>query len=286
MGAIGLPVVALRREEQNRTGGVGRQTVEWTDILRCPETGNRLQFDEPAALLRVEHSDETYTLIDGIIDFCPQAHDRVAASYDRAAPRYDSYMTAATIPMKIKGRIIWGFASDRDPVGRALALLPDHFDGVLLDVPVGTGVFTASLYRRYPWATILGVDVALTCCKAQAVSGRRLTISTFSKPMRPTCPFETPPWTWWSRSAAGMPLPINSVPPRRSAFCGGAADRLRLIRGAPPTLRWFVRRFGVRSGFFTRRSSPARYGPAVRRLHVMQQGGDKSFAWLEAVKEA
>ena len=52
---------------------------------------------------------------------------------------------------------------------KVLSLLPDRFDGVLLDVPVGTGVFTAPFYRRYPEATIIGVDCSMNMLRqAQA----------------------------------------------------------------------------------------------------------------------
>ena len=143
--------------------------MEWTDILRCPKTGQPLHFDEAASVLRGENPDVTYPVIDGIVDFCPHAQDRIAASYDKVAARYDPGITASTLRAKILGWIIWGRASDRDPMEKVLSLLPDRFDGVLLDVPVGTGVFTAPLYRRYPEATIIGVDCSMNMLrKAQA----------------------------------------------------------------------------------------------------------------------
>ena len=42
--------------------------MDLQDILSCPRTGHRLRFDEAAALVRVEHSDLTYPIIEGIID--------------------------------------------------------------------------------------------------------------------------------------------------------------------------------------------------------------------------
>jgi len=59
--------------------------VELTDLLRCPETGEPLHFDEAASVLRAKASDVTYPMIDGIVDFCPQGQDRIAASYDKVA---------------------------------------------------------------------------------------------------------------------------------------------------------------------------------------------------------
>jgi hypothetical protein len=143
--------------------------MDLTDILRCPKTGQSLHFDEAASILRGEDSRVTYPVIGGIVDFCPHAHDRIWASYDKIAARYDPCITASTLRAKILGRIIWGRPSDRDPMEEVLSLLPDRFDGVLLDVPVGTGVFTAPLYRRYPEATIIGVDCSMNMLRqAQA----------------------------------------------------------------------------------------------------------------------
>jgi uncharacterized protein YbaR (Trm112 family) len=77
--------------------------VELTDLLRCPKTGQPLHFDEAALILRGENPEVTYPVIDGIVDFCPQTHDRVSDSYDKAAARYDPCITASTIRAKIVG---------------------------------------------------------------------------------------------------------------------------------------------------------------------------------------
>jgi SAM-dependent methyltransferase len=291
MSGIGLPAVAVRREEQNRTGGVGRQAVGLTEILQCPQTGNGLHFDEPASMLRVEHSGVTYPLTEGIIDFCPQAHDRVSASYDRAAPRYDSYMTASTFPMRVLGRIIWGFPSDRDPVGQVLALLPDRFDGVLLDVPVGTGVFTASLYRRYPSATILGVDVSMNMLRRARTRFQEQGVNHIHllKADAAHLPIQD--------GAVDLVVSLNgwhafgdkqraTAEIRRVLRPGGRLIACGYIQGARRLSDWFVRRFGVRNGFFT---PPFFTGADMARqfagFTVMRQGSDRSIAWFEAVKE-
>ncbi len=155
--------------------------MEWTDLLRCPKTGQTLHFDEAASVLCGEAPGVTYPMIDGIVDFCPDAQDKVSASYDRIAGRYDPHITASSLRTKALGWIIWGRASDLDPMEEVLSLLPSRFDGVLLDVPVGTGVLTARLYRRYPDATIIGVDGSMNmlrraqgCLREQGVNNVRL----------------------------------------------------------------------------------------------------------------
>lgn len=44
---------------------------------------------------------------------------------------------------------------------KPLSAIPEDFDGVLLDVPVGTGCYTAATYTRLTKATIIAVDCSL-----------------------------------------------------------------------------------------------------------------------------
>ncbi|MEN6428466.1 MAG: Trm112 family protein [Phycisphaerales bacterium] len=67
--------------------------MEWTDILRCPRTGAKLRLDEAASVLCAENSDTTYPIVDGIVDFCPETNDRIAAAYDKATRRWSTPWT-------------------------------------------------------------------------------------------------------------------------------------------------------------------------------------------------
>jgi SAM-dependent methyltransferase len=265
--------------------------VEWTEILRCPKTGGKLRPDVDASIVRVEHSDVTWPVVDGVIDFCPESHDRIAAAYDMKASRYDSYMTSSTIPMKIVGRIVWGFAGGRDPVDDALVLLPERFDGVLLDVPVGTGVFTAPIYRRYPSATILGVDISMNmlrkaraCSQEQGVTNIHLL----------------------KADAAHLPVGSGTIDMlicmngwhvfadklrtiaelRRVVRKGGTLIACGYVEGARRLSDWCVRRFGARRGFFTPPFFTAQdMARQFEGFTITRRGSDKSFAWFEAVKD-
>ena len=131
------------------------------DILRCPKTGNNLRFDESDSVVYVEHSDVTYPIIDGIIDFCPQSQDTISASYDASASYYDRYMTSVNLFTKIYSEIVWKIPNDFEVIDKVLSYIPPRFDGVLLDVPVGTGIFTSSLYAGFPDATIIAADYSM-----------------------------------------------------------------------------------------------------------------------------
>jgi SAM-dependent methyltransferase len=262
--------------------------VEWTDILRCPKTGQALHFDEPASVLRGEASNVTYPVRDGIADFCPQVQDRVSASYDKVAARYAP--TAATLPTKVLGWIIWGRASDCEPMEQVLSLLPDSFHGVLLDVPVGTGVFTAPLYRHYPDATIIGVDCSLNMLrKAQACFQEHnvrnvhlLKADVAALPLPDAGVDIVLSMNGWhafadkGRASAEMK---RVLPP------GGKLIACGYVKGARRRSDWFVRHFGVRNGYFTppffAREDLAR---EFEGFTMARQGSDASIAWFEAAR--
>ncbi len=265
--------------------------MEWTDLLRCPNTGSGLQFDETASVMRVVGSERTYPVIDGIVDFCPESNDRIATAYDKTAPRYDAYMMSSTVPMKIVGRIVWGFASDRDPVSNALALLPDRFDGVLLDVPVGTGIFTASVYRRYPSAAIIGIDCSMNMLQKARARFQQQGVNNVHliKADAAHLPVRD--------EAMDMVLSMNGW----HAFgdkSGTAAETRRVLRhhgtlvacgyvqGARRLSDWFVRRFGVRNGFFTPPFFAfGHLAEQFKGFTIDREGSDKSIAWFEAHRE-
>jgi SAM-dependent methyltransferase len=264
--------------------------VQWTDILRCPETGQSLHFDEAASALRGEASDVTYPVIDGIVDFCPQAQDRIAASYNKAAARYDPGITASTLPTKVLGWIIWGRASDRDPMEKVLSLLPERFDGVLLDAPVGTGVFTALLYRRYPAATIIGVDCSMNMLRRAQARFREQSIPNVHLlkadaahlPVRDAAADLVLSMNGWHAFADKQ---RTTAEMRRVLRREGTLIACGYVRGARWLSDWFVRHFGVRNGFFTPPFwTPADLARQFQDFTMARQGNDKSIAWFEALK--
>jgi ubiquinone/menaquinone biosynthesis C-methylase UbiE len=264
--------------------------VELTDILCCPKTGRPLHFEEAASILRGGDSHVAYPVFDGIADFCPQVHDRVSASYDKVAARYDPGITAATLRAKVLGRIVWGRASDHDAMEEVLSFLPDRFDGVLLDVPIGTGVFTAPLYRRYPQATIIGIDCSMNMLrKAQARFREQgvpnvhlLKADAAHLPVRDAAVDLVLSMNGW-HAFADKQHTIAEM--QRILRPEGTLIACGYVRGARWLSDWFVRHFGVRHGYFTppffTRDDLARQ---FEGFTMARQGSDGSVAWFEAAK--
>jgi ubiquinone/menaquinone biosynthesis C-methylase UbiE len=265
--------------------------MELTDILRCPRTGNKLRFHDADSVVYVENSDVTYPIIDGIVDFCPQARDTVSASYDAIASRYDAYMTSSNVFMKVFDRIVWGLSDDLTYVDTILSYLPSQFNGVLLDVPVGTALFTCSLYAGFPNATIIAVDCSMGMLRKARNRFQQHNLSNIhllradivSLPVRD--------------SVVDIVLSMNGL----HAFADkqrSIAEMRRVIRkqgklvaccyvkGVRRLSDWFVKHFGVRRGFFT---PPFLHvddiASQLEGFTIGRQGNIRSLAYLEGVNE-
>lgn len=131
------------------------------NMLICPETKTPIFIDMEKGVARSRLTNVSYPMRDGIIDFIPDTADRVSKAYDSSAKFYDKYMTSSGLHWKLYSLIMFGFLDETPFLKKPLSAIPDSFDGVLLDVPAGTGYFTASTYRRLPTATIIAVDVSM-----------------------------------------------------------------------------------------------------------------------------
>ncbi len=130
-------------------------------ILRCPVTGGDLVLDEGASHYRVKDSEQVYPIVDGIVDFLPEQADRIGEAYDAAAGSYDSFLTNSNLLTRLYNLFVWGIADDTRYAKIIVDCIPDDFRGAILDVPVGTGVFTEEKYSRLTGAIVLAVDYSM-----------------------------------------------------------------------------------------------------------------------------
>lgn len=78
-------------------------------------------------------------------------------SYASLTNRYDDTITARRWWSRLYLHTIWGI--DYNEIAReTIALLPTPLSGRVLEVPIGTAIFTAPYYLRNPHASICGVD--------------------------------------------------------------------------------------------------------------------------------
>lgn len=72
--------------------------------------------------------------------------DKITESYRQSKKIYNDVLTQSKWWSRLYIKIFWGGVDDNDIAKEVLKHIPDNFTGKLLDIPVGTAVFT---YRKY-----------------------------------------------------------------------------------------------------------------------------------------
>ncbi|MBQ6045031.1 MAG: methyltransferase domain-containing protein [Bacteroidales bacterium] len=84
--------------------------------------------------------------------------DKIQKSYRQSRNIYDDVLTRSTWWSRLYMDFFWGGVDDNEIARTVLSYIPDDFSGKLLDVPVGTGVFTVAKYVRMNRAEIVCLD--------------------------------------------------------------------------------------------------------------------------------
>ena len=84
--------------------------------------------------------------------------DKIKSSYKKSKNIYDDIITHRTWWSKLYNRLFWNGVDDNDVAADLLAHIPNSFNGKLLDVPVGTAVFTFRKYKKLKDADITCLD--------------------------------------------------------------------------------------------------------------------------------
>ncbi len=175
-----------------------------------------------------------------------------------ASSFYDGMMTCSTLPGKAICRIVWNMDGEKNLryLERALSGVPEDFSGRLLEVPVGTGVLTMSVYRELPGADISCLDyspdmMAAAQARAKAAGIRNLR---FVQGDVGALPF--------ADESFDIVLSLNgfhAFPDKEAAYRetwrvlkkGGTFCGCFYIRGGCGRTDWFIRHFYQPRGFFT-----------------------------------
>ena len=84
--------------------------------------------------------------------------DKIKESYRQTRNIYDDVLTRSKWWSRLYMDIFWDGIDDNEIAAKTLSYIPDDFSGKLLDVPVGSGVFTAGKYARMKQAEITCLD--------------------------------------------------------------------------------------------------------------------------------
>lgn len=83
--------------------------------------------------------------------------DKIQTAYKRSESIYNDVLTQSKWWSKLYINLFWG-VDDNKIAEKVLRFIPDNFCGQLLDVPVGTGVFTVQTYKKLTKADITCID--------------------------------------------------------------------------------------------------------------------------------
>ncbi len=84
--------------------------------------------------------------------------DKIQSSYKSTKNIYDVIITHKTWWSKLYSKIVWKGGNNNFIAEQLLGRIPNEFSGKILDVPVGTGVFTAKKYNEMKTADITCLD--------------------------------------------------------------------------------------------------------------------------------
>ncbi len=84
--------------------------------------------------------------------------DKIKESYRQTRNIYDDVLTRSKWWSRLYMDVFWDGIDDNEIAAKTLSYIPDDFAGKLLDVPVGTGVFTAGKYAVIKQAEITCLD--------------------------------------------------------------------------------------------------------------------------------
>ena len=182
--------------------------------------------------------------------------DKIQDSYRQSRNIYDDVLTRSTWWSRVYMDLFWGGVDDNEIARKVLSYIPDNFAGKLLDVPVGTGVFTAAKYARMLRADIIGLDYSQDMLKQARVRFREERIGNCRLIQGDVgaLPF--------ADSTFDIVLSMNgfhAFPDKEKAYSevnrvlkpGGRLVGCFCIRGESRRTEWLMKRILSRKGWFT-----------------------------------
>lgn len=84
--------------------------------------------------------------------------DKIQTAYESSKNIYDDVLTQGNFFSRMYIKLLWSGTDDNEIARKVLSYIPDDFSGTLLDVPVGTAVFTQRKWLSLKNAHITCLD--------------------------------------------------------------------------------------------------------------------------------
>ena len=105
-----------------------------------------------------ERNDTEYNARNVKLEKVIPVSDKIQNAYRSSKNIYDDVLTQGSFWSRQYIRFFWSGTDDNEVAERVLSYVPDDFDGTLLDVPVGTAVFTEKKWKSLSKAKITCLD--------------------------------------------------------------------------------------------------------------------------------
>ncbi len=84
--------------------------------------------------------------------------DKIKQAYRSSKNIFDAVLTQGNFLSRLYNKVFWSGTDDNIIANHVLSWIPDDFDGSILDVPVGTAVFTERKWKTLSKARITCLD--------------------------------------------------------------------------------------------------------------------------------
>ena len=215
--------------------------------------------------------------------------DKIQRAYRDSKNIYDNVLTHRSFLGRLYRNLFWGGTDDNEIAGKVLAYISDDFNGVLLDVPVGTAVFTQEKWQSLSNAKIICLDYSEDMlAQAKARLANCFHISCIQGDVG-QLPLEN--------ELCDIVLSMNgfhAFPDKRKAFeeiwrvlkPGGKFIACFYIKGESRFTDWLVKNVLVRKGWFTPpfRTKSEIKGLLEQTYERVDFHADGSMVYFECVK--
>ena len=87
--------------------------------------------------------------------------DKIQNAYESSKSIYDDVLTQGNFFSRMYIKVFWSGTDDNEIARKVLSYIPDEFSGELLDVPVGTAVFTERKWASLKNSHITCLDYSM-----------------------------------------------------------------------------------------------------------------------------
>lgn len=176
----------------------------------------------------------------------------------KEATFYDGMITCSTRSGRLVCALVWNMNREKNAryLEKAMAGIPQHFCGRILEVPVGTGVLTMPLYKTLPQADVICLDYSADMMKQAQQRALQMELENvrFQQGDVSTLPFD--------QHTFDLVLSLNgfhAFPDKEAAYQeifrvlkpGGIFCGCFYVEGQNRRTDWLIRHLYVPIGFFT-----------------------------------